>query len=124
MKEAAITTAKDRSKGELRLQQRRDYARQLEGAGATTDDAGKAATMTTRAEGGKCSRRVVEPRLRVVEEAEGRAEAAFTAAKDRWRRLDARRLSQPLAAGGRGRHCYSDFTVLHINYCYSASNGR
>jgi len=47
--------------------------------------------MTTmRAEGGKCKRRVVEPRLRVVEEAEGRAEAAVAAAKDR--RLDARRL--------------------------------
>jgi len=98
MKEAAIAAAKDRSKGELRLRQRQEDARRLEGAAATT---------TTRTEGVKCSRRVVEPRLRVVEEAEGRAEAAFTAAKDRRRRLDARRLSQPLAAGGRGRHCYS-----------------
>ena len=51
--------------------------------------------MTTRVEGGKCSRRVVEPRLRVVEEAEGCAEAGVAEAKDRrhrQRRVDARRL--------------------------------
>ena len=39
--------------------------------------------------------------MRVVEEAEGHAEAAVAAAKDRRRqepRLDARRLPQPLAA--------------------------
>ena len=45
MKEAAIAAAKDRSKGELRLRQRREYTRRLEGARATT----------TRAEGAKCS---------------------------------------------------------------------
>jgi hypothetical protein len=82
---------------------------------------------TTCAEGGKCSQRVVEPRLRAVEEAEGHAEAAVAVAKncrrqERW--LDARRLPQPLAAGGRGRRCYIVATVLHINYCYSTSNGR
>ena len=38
MKEAAIAAAKDRSKGELRLRQRWEYARRLEGAGATTAD--------------------------------------------------------------------------------------
>jgi len=103
-KEAAIAAAKDRNKGELWLQQRREDAlRRREGAGATI-------------EGGKCSRRVLEPLLRMVQEAEGRAVAAVAAAQDRRRRkrrLDARRLPQPLTAGGRGRrHCYSDATVL------------
>ena len=95
MKEAAIAAAKDRSKGELRLRQRQEDARRLEGAAATT---------TTRTEGVKCSRRVVEPRLRVVEEAEGRAEAVVAAVRDRQcreHRVGARRLPRPLAAGGR-----------------------
>ena len=109
--EAAIAVAKDRSKGELRLWQRWEDARRLEGAGATTADG-----TGGHDEGGKCNRRVLEPRLRVVQEAEGRVEAAVAAANDRRhqkRRMDARRLPQPLAAGDRGRRrCYSDATVL------------
>jgi len=100
-KEAAIAAAKDRNKGELWLQQRREDALcRREGAGATTADG-----TGGHDEGGKCNQRVLEPRLRVVQEAEGSAEAAVAAAKDRRRRkrrMDARRLPQPLAAGGRG----------------------
>ena len=54
--------------------------------------------------------------MRVEQEAERRAVAAVAVAQDRRcrkRRLDARRLPQPLAAGGRGIRCwYSDATVL------------
>ena len=112
MKEAAIAAAKDRSKRELWLQQRREDALgRREGAGATTADG-----TGGHDEGGKCNRRVLEPRLRVVQEAEGRAVAAVAAAQDRRRRkrrLDARRLPQPLAAGGRGRRrCYSVPSII------------
>ena len=90
-KEAAIAAAKDQSKEELwLLQRRKDALCRREGAGATTADG-----TGGHDEGGKCSRRVLEPRLRVVQEAEGRAVAAVAAAQDRRRRkrrLDARRL--------------------------------
>ena len=102
MKEAAITTAKDRSKGELRLRQRREDARRFEGVGAMTAD------RTSGDDDHARRRRQVQLEgcgagIEGGGGGGGRVEVAVAAAKNRRRRrrrVGTRWLLQPLAKGG------------------------